>query len=300
MNRRALLTAAAAGVLLAGCGRTRPPRVRLADGEVGGFYHAFTTLLAQAAAEAGTVAIEPVSTAGSSTNLAMLDTGAVDAALTLADSVDGHSDRLLALGRVYENYLQLAVRRTGPITRIADLRGARISLGAAGSGAARSGDRLLRAADLDPATDVTVVHLPLPDAVAAITDGAVDALLWAGGVPTAALDIPRLLRLIDLGELAAPMRARFGYLYDRVLIPADVYPATPAVHTIGIANLLVTTAALPDPTAAALTELLLTRADHLIPTEAAGTQFLDQRALIGTDGLSLHPAAARVYRHHHG
>ncbi|MCM6772443.1 response regulator [Nocardia sp. CDC159] len=45
---------------------------------------------------------------------------------------------------------------------------------------------------------------------------------------------------------------------------------------------------------------LLTRADRLVPDVAAGTQFLDMRSLIGTDGIPLHTGAAAVYRRYHG
>ncbi|WP_280263667.1 TAXI family TRAP transporter solute-binding subunit [Nocardia wallacei] len=305
MNRRRFLCTTgtlATAALAAGCGEGGPPTVRLAAGEVGGFYHAFATQLAATAADAGTVHIEPVTTSGSFANLAMLDRGDADAALALADSIeaDPGTDRLFALGRVYENYIQLVVRASSALRTASDLRGHRVSLGAPGSGATFTGERLLRAAGLDPDIDVRVTHLPLRGAVTTLTDGVIDALLWAGGVPTPSFDIPRTLRLIDLGDLAQPMRDRFGYLYDRVVIPADAYPGTPAVRTIGVANLLVTTRTLPDDAAAALTELLITRADRLVPSEAAGTQFLDARSLIGTDGVALHPGAATVYRRHHG
>jgi uncharacterized protein len=303
MNRRRFLcaTGVLAATALTGCGGTTPV-VRLAAGEVGGFYHAFATLLAATAAEAGTLRVEPVATNGSFANLAMLGRGEADAALALADSIESGADpgHLYALGRVYENYIQLAVRNSSTLRTVTDLRGARISLGAPGSGAAFTGERLLRAAGLDPATDIDVTHLALQDAVTHLAGGAIDALVWAGGVPTPLLDIPHTLRLIDLGELAQPMRNSFGYLYDRVVIPADAYPGAPATRTIGVANLLVTTRNLSTESAAALTELLISHADHLTPTEAAGTQFLDVRSLIGTDGLSLHPGAASVYRRQHG
>lgn len=304
MNRRGFLcaTGTLTAAALTGCGGDPAPTVRVAAGEVGGFYHAFAELLARAAATTGTVRIEPVTTTGSFANLAMLDRGEVDAALALADSIDADPDRerLLALGRVYENYLQFVVRDTGRIRTTADLRGARISLGAPGSGATFTGDRLLRAAGLEPGRDVEITHLALRDAVTSLDDGFIDALLWAGGVPTPALDVPHALRLLDLGDLAQPMRDRFGYLYDRVAIPADAYPGAAAVRTIGVANLLVTTGSLPGQAAAALTELLITRPEDLVPAEAAGTQFLDVRSLIGTDGVPLHPGAVPVYRRHHG
>ncbi|MFE7796247.1 TAXI family TRAP transporter solute-binding subunit [Nocardia sp. NPDC057440] len=302
IQRRNFLALAAFGAVagISGCGTDAGDvNVRLASGEAGGLYHAFARLLAAVAEQAGDVRIEPVTTSGSQENLARLAAGEVDAALTLSDSV-GERDRVLALGRVYENYLQLAVRADSPIHRVADLRGARVNLGAAGSGAAVTGERLLWAAGLDPAVDVSIAHRPLRDAVAALDSEEIDALLWAGGVPTSALEVPRRMRLVDLGELAVPMRERFGYLYDRVEIPADAYPGGRAVHTVGVANLLLAAPSLPDEAAAAIVDLLVSYADALVPAEAAGTQFLDARSLIGTGSVPLHPGAAAVYRRRHG
>lgn len=142
MGRRGFLalTGMAAAAGLAGCGPSGGgPLVRLASGEVGGFYHAFAGLLSAAAAKTGDVRIERVTTSGSQENLAMLAHGEVDAALALSDSVGDTTDRVLALGRVYENYLQLVVRSDSRIGSVAELRGTRVNLGAAVPG---RGDRL--------------------------------------------------------------------------------------------------------------------------------------------------------------
>ncbi|NEW39080.1 TAXI family TRAP transporter solute-binding subunit [Nocardia cyriacigeorgica] len=300
-RRRALVLAALASASMFGCGTNDRTMVRLASGEDGGFYYAFAGLLAATAeSESDVIRIEPLETAGSQQNLRMLADGEVDTALALADSAGDDGGRVVALGRVYENYLQLAVRTEGPIHEVSELRGRRVNLGAEGSGAAVTGRRLLATAGLDPATDVTVEHRPLREAAQALTDGTIDALLWAGGVPTGALTVPDPMRLVDLGALAGPMRDRYGPVYDRVAIPADAYPGSPAVHTIGVANLLLAAATLPDEAAAAIVELLVWHADALVPAEAAGTQFLDGRFLIGTGTVPLHPGAAEVYRRWHG
>ncbi|WP_147135011.1 TAXI family TRAP transporter solute-binding subunit [Nocardia ninae] len=302
MGRRGFLAlTGVAAVGIAGCGPSAGgPVVRLASGEVGGFYYAFAGLLAAAAAQEGDVRIERVTTSGSQENLAMLARGQVDAALALSDSVGDTTDRVLALGRVYENYLQLVVRSDSVIGSVAQLRGARVNLGADGSGAALTGDRILRVAGLNPEGDVQVSHRPLRTAMAELAAGEVDALLWAGGVPTSVLEIPARMRLVDMGDLAVPMRERFGPVYDRVEIPADAYPGGVAVHTIGVANLLLAAASMPEDVAASIVELLVYQADSLVPTEAAGTQFLDGRSLIGTAPIPLHPGAADVYRRWHG
>ncbi|RBO88883.1 TAXI family TRAP transporter solute-binding subunit [Nocardia puris] len=301
IRRREFLALTAIGALsAAACGNRDPVVVRLASGEAGGFYHAFARLLADVAAATGAVRIEPLTTSGSQENLDLLGAGLADAALALADSARSAPGSAVALGRVYENYLQLAVRADGPIRAVDELRGARVNLGAAGSGAALTGERLLRAAGIDPARDITVEHRSLSDAAVALRAGSIDALLWAGGVPTGALEVPARMRLLDLGELAAPLRASYGPVYDRVAIPADAYPGAAAVHTVGVANLLLTTPALPDRAAAAIVDLLAGHPDDLVPAEAAGTQFLDVRSLIGTGPIPLHPGAAAAYRRRHG
>ncbi|MGK8485894.1 TAXI family TRAP transporter solute-binding subunit [Nocardia asiatica] len=300
IGRRGFLALAVAASLTGCAPSGRSATVRLASGEVGGFYHAFAGLLGLAAATSGDVRIERVTTSGSQDNLRLLAHGEVDAALALADSLPESSGPVSALGRVYENYLQLVVRADSPIGSVADLRETRVSLGAQGSGAALTGARILRVAGLDPAVDVAITHRPLAEAVAALTAGEADALLWAGGVPTARLAVPSRMRLVDLGELAAPMRERFGPVYDRVAIPADAYPGAVSVHTIGVANLLLAAQTMPDDVAASIVELLVWHADALVPTEAAGTQFLDGRSLISTGSIPLHPGAAAVYRRWHG
>lgn len=54
------------------------------------------------------------------------------------------------------------------------------------------------------------------------------------------------------------------------------------------------------PVAAALTDVLVRRATHLVPTSALGTQFLDARSLISTGSVPLHPGAVVAYRELHG
>jgi hypothetical protein len=241
-------------------------------------------------------------------NLELLRTGNADLALVLADTavIAQDGDRpfttpvpLRALGRVYENYMQLVVRQDGPVRGLADLAGRTVSLGAAGSGAAIFGDRLLGAAGVRPAIE----HLPLADAVSALAAGRIDALLWSGGVPTPALaelDSRLGILLLSLDSVTPKLRAAHGPVYESVLIPSGAYQHIREIHTIGVANLLVSTPELPDEVAGAVVSVLVTRAAQLVPQQAVGTQFLDARTLIGTLGVPLHPGAAERYRELHG
>jgi len=255
-------------------------------------YYAFAVLLSAAAAQGSRLRIEPITTAGSVENLRLLASGKADLALSLMDSVPADA-RMQSIGRVYENYLQLAVRTDSKINSLADLRGARINLGAQGSGAASTGARMLATAGLDQGLDVKVSHLRLLPAVEAVLNGSADALLWAGGVPTPALQDPGL-RLIDLSSALDPLRSEFGAVYDAVRIPGE------EIHTVGVANLLLAAPSLPRSTASSVVRLLVEHTAELVPAETLGTQFLDVRSLIGTGSVPLHPGAVDAYRHLHG
>jgi uncharacterized protein len=307
LSRRALLRGLLAAPLVAGCGSGTAGPLVLAAGEPGGFYVEFGELLAAALRAAG-LPVTVVGTGGSVQNIEQLGNGAAALGLALTDialAARGGEEPfdapvpLQAIGRVYENYMQLVVRAEDPATSTADLAGRPVSLGAVGSGAAVFGDRLLAAAGI--AADET--RRPLRDAVAALEAGSADALLWSGGVPTPAvaeLAARRPVRLLPLAEHLPQLRARHGTVYGPVTVPADAYGPAAPVPTVGVANLLVCSPDLPADTAAAVARTLVAAAPALVPESALGTQYLDQRSLIGTGDVPLHPGAAAAYRDLHG
>ncbi|MFC9897844.1 TAXI family TRAP transporter solute-binding subunit [Nocardia sp. NPDC127579] len=301
IGRRGFLVGAAASLLAAGCGPPDyTPRIRLGSGRSGGFFHEFAGLLAEAATAAKSIHIEPIETAGSQENLELLANGAIDVGLSLADSVATARTGALAIARLYETYIQLAVRADSPIRTLDDLRGQRIDLGTTGSGAAMIAERLLRVAGLDPASDLVTSNQQLSDGIRALRSGQVDAIVWGGGIPTPGVGVPTETRLIDIGDWVRPLQEQYGYDYDRVVIPANAYPGAPEVWTVGVPNLLLTASKLADAAVSAITALLLEQADSLISRQTLGFHFLDRRWLVGTGGVPLHPAAADYYRDNHG
>jgi uncharacterized protein len=83
-------------------------------------------------------------------------------------------------------------------------------------------------------------------------------------------------------------------------VPAGGYAGAPAVPTIGVANLLICADTLPDEAARQIVRTVVTDAPELLPDAALGTQYLDQRSLIGTEPVPLHAGAAAGYRDLHG
>ena len=308
----ATAVAAVAGSGAACSGGTRE-QLRLAAGEEGGFFWEFAQLTAAAAERADLgVTIVPLRTAGSVDNLAALGSGEAELALSLADAavtamdtaavsaIDAAAD-FTAIGKVYENYMQLAVRADSEIEDTSQLAGARISLGARGSGAELTAERILEVLGLGRPGDVARLHLSMTDAGHALREGSVDAVLWAGGVPTPSFaNLGIALRLLDLSAELELLRQRFGPRYESVLIPPGTYGSQTPVATIGLANLLLAGTTVTDNAAGALVEVLIDHASELVPEQATGSQFLDRQSLIVTAGVPLHPGAAAAYRRHHG
>lgn len=313
LSRRDLLGALALGLATAGCGTGDPTRMlSIAAGEPGGLYLEFAQLLAtEIESDSSGPRVIAVPTEGSQDNLRRLAEGSVDLALALTDSAREAASRasppapLRAIGRVYENYLQLVVLADSPVRAVADLAGRTVSAGAQGSGAELTARRMLTVAGLGDgaAAPVTVRHHTLNDAIAALENRRIDALFWSGGVPTpalAALAGRRGIRLLSMADTLPAMRAAHDSTYDAVIVPADAYGPASEVTTIGVANLLLCRPDADPAMAATVARVLVTHAARLVPEQALGTQYLDPRSLIVTDGIALHPGAISAYRRLHG
>lgn len=292
------LTAVAMGA----CATDPPMQLRLAAGEVGGFFWEFSGLLSDAAAGMSEVEVVPLTTSGSLDNLDALISGRAELAMTLIDAAYSHpSTDLAAVGCVYENYFQVAVRADSTILAASDLRGRRVSTGAPGSGATVLSHRILDAAGVSGPDAVREVQLSMKAAATALSDNEIDAVMWAGGLPTPAFAEPRSeIRLLELGSLVPNLRRAFGTAYEAVPVPANVYGSHPGVTTVGIPNLLLAHPDVPNRVVAALVSVLLDRSSALVPGQAIGSQFLDARSLVMTGGIPLHPGAEEEYRARHG
>ncbi|MER5811001.1 TAXI family TRAP transporter solute-binding subunit [Streptomyces sp. NPDC002033] len=300
---------------LTGCGAAAGPRrrLRLATGPEGGPYNAFGRALARAVGASDTgLEIVPVSTSASVDNLRELAGGSVELALAMADVAEdavlgrepfARPAAVTALARTYVNHTHLLVPADGPVRSVAGLAGRPVAVGAAGSGVQVVAGRVLRAAGLGPGPSaVRDRQLGLGASVAALREGAVDALFWSGGVPTAALteaarEVP--VRFLPLDGYVGPLREAFGPVYTAVTLPPPVYGLTEPVGTIGVGNFLLAGDGVPEDAVRALLAVVFDRWRDLLREVTAGVR-LEPRFAISTGSVPLHPGAARYYRSVYG
>ncbi|MCZ0732148.1 TAXI family TRAP transporter solute-binding subunit [Mycolicibacterium iranicum] len=304
MDRRSVLRGIAllsTAVAVSSCRNADKPAVRLAAGEQGGFFWEFSGLLAAAADRSGVSRLTPLQTGGSVENLEMLRSGDAELAMSLADIIPATADDFAAIGRVYENYFQIAVRDDSPIISVEQLAGRAVSVGAPGSGATMLSERVLATVELSDPQALRRVERPMRGAATELAEGRIDAAMWAGGLPTPAFaDLPVDIRLLDLTTVVDALRSRYGTAYEAVSVPAGVYGPHPGVTTVGVANLLLARRDVADPVVAGIVDLLLDDPASLVPAQAIGSQFLDAQSLIQTGSVQLHPGATDEYRRRHG
>lgn len=294
----------AAAAFLSGC-RQELRTYSLGTAEEKGFFYDFGQSLTAAVARADVgFRLDPRITGGSVQNLPDVIAGRLDLALALADVALTEKQHLRAVGRVYLNYLQLAVPADSSIQSVADLRGRTVSLGAS-SATTRAGGLLLTAGGLAE-SDISVRPVPITGVLEALASHEVDAALFAGGVPHPEIDTSSGrgpaggIRLIDLSKQLPRLQAKYGPVYQQVRLPVGLYGSKVEVGSIGIASLLLARADLSDDIVGRIVDVLIDRSAELVPSGTAGVQYLDTRALIYTSGVPLHPGAAAAYRRHHG
>lgn len=257
------------------------------------------------------VSINLQTSEGSQQNLARVAAGEADFTIATTDAVATYLrarkpgyERLRGCVRLYDDYIQLIVKRDSDIGSVADLRGRRVAVGQSGSGVKLVADRLMTAAGLDPVNDVTPLPVGIDTMPKLLEEGGIDAFFWSGGLPTTAVtDLADRfpIRLVPLEEsLIKRLQAAGGptRYYRSAVMPADAYRSAQqgqAVPTVAVANVLVTT----DRTDAAMTEAFtrtVIDSRDRIGREVHAAQLVDLRTAIYTDPLPLHEGAKRYYR----
>ncbi|MBB6566387.1 TAXI family TRAP transporter solute-binding subunit [Kribbella sandramycini] len=313
----AVVVALAAAVSLVACGGQQEPpasgsasggRLTIATGNTTGVYYqlggAYASVISEKMSGYRATASE---TGASVQNVQGLVGGNYDIAFSLgdtaADAVNGvnsfqSKQDVVALTRLYNNFTQVAVRTSANINSIADLKGKRVSTGSPNSGTEVIARRLLEAAGLDPAKDVTAQRLGLPESVDAMKSGSIDALVWSGGLPTGGItdlttSLGKGVKLLSITDLLPKMTEKYGSVYSEAPIPAATYKQPADVSTIVVPNVLLVRKDMKDELAEQLTKTLYENLDALVAVNAAA-KGIDKANAAKTDPVPLHPGAQKA------
>jgi TRAP transporter TAXI family solute receptor len=283
--------------------------LNIVTGGTGAVYIVYGAGLADILSKKLKVAASAQSTAASVANMQLIRDGKAELAFTLADTaydaVNGTGSfaseakvnaRTLAV--LYSNYMHVVTTDDPSIRTVADLRGKRVSVGAAGSGTETIANRLLEAYGLDPADDIQRERLGVADSAAALKDGKIDAFFWSGGLPTSqVLDLATStrIRFIDHADAISRMAEKYGPFYFPIKIPAGTYQNDADITVAGVANLLVVPANFDGELAKGILQTMFDSQSELAVIHAEAKNLKLESAVEGSP-LEYHPAAIDFYR----
>ena len=248
-------------------------------------------------------------TKASAENLNLLQAGRGELAFALGDAVsdawkgDAEAgfktklDKLRGLSATYNNYIQIVASADSGIKTLADLKGKRVSVGAAKSGTELNARAILKAAGLSYADLGKVEYLPFGESVELMKNRQLDATLQSAGLGVASIrDLATAVKIVVV-PVPADVVAKVGdAAYQAAVIPANTYTGQTAdVPTAAIPNFLVTHAGVSDELAYQMTKAMYENLDTLYAAHNAAKAIKRENAVKGMP-IPLHPGAEKYYR----
>lgn len=288
----------------------KPQFVNILTGGQSGVYYPMGVALSQLYAQKipGVKATAQV-TKASAENMNLLQAGRAELAWALADSVSdawqGNEeagftqklDKLRGLSATYNNYIQIVANADSGIKTLDDLKGKRISVGAARSGTELNARAILKAAGLSYDDFSKVEYLPFGESVELMKNRQLDVTLQSAGLGVSS--IRDLATAVDIIVIPIPEEVveKVGdEAYQPAVIPANTYTGqTEDLPTAAIPNFLVTHSGVSDDLAYEMTKTLYENLDSLQSAHNAAKAIKLENALNGMP-VPIHPGAERYYK----
>ena len=289
-------------VVLAGCGGSQSAEkkfLNIGTGGTAGTYYP----IGGAIAEILNNNIEGMNASAQSTgatvaNINMLKEGSIDMAIVQNDityyAVNGTEmfqdkkvTNLKGIASLYPETCQFVTLDSAGIKSVADLKGKRVAVGAAGSGAEANARQILAAYGITY-DDIDVQYLSFAEGASALKDGNVDAAFLTAGFPTASVqDIcsQNKIRLLPVdADKADALIAKYPF-YTKTVIPAGTYAGFDEdVPTISVMAMLVVNDKVDDQLGYDITKAIFSNLDRIAAAHSVGKMISKENA---EKGMSL-------------
>ena len=250
-------------------------------------------------------------TGGSVANLQLIGTGKPYIALTQADAAidavkgqdkfTGKPIPVRTLAVLYPNRMHVVSIEGAGVTKIADLKGKRVSTGSGGSATEVFAFRVIEAAGLDKDRDMRRERLGVAESANALKDRKIDAFFWVGGLPTAAVtdlaNSPGVkIKMIDHAELVPAMNKKYGNLYVKDAISKSVYNGMQKDNQQAtVMNILVAHQNMDDKTAYNIVKAIFEHREDLIRVHKEAENFKLENQKKDASPLPWHPGAVKYF-----
>ncbi|MBA4489345.1 TAXI family TRAP transporter solute-binding subunit [Paracoccus sp. S1E-3] len=310
MTIRNRLAAAALGLsaLAAPLGANAAEFINVLTGGTSGVYYpmgvALSKIYTQALPDAK---VQVQSTKASVENLNLLQQGKGEIGFSLGDSVkmaaEGNADagfpapldKLRGIAAIYPNYIQIVASADSGIKTLADLKGKSVSVGAPKSGTELNARAILEAAGMSYDDLGKVEYLPFAESVELMKNRQIDATLQSAGLGVASLKDLSTSIPITVVSVPAEVTEKLGAPYIAGEIPAGTYEGqAETVPTVAVINYLISSDAVSDDVAYAMTKSMFENLDEMKAAHAAANDIDVQKALLGMP-VPVHPGAQKYY-----
>ena len=235
------------------------------------------------------------STGASVANINMLKDGSIDMAIVQNDityyAVNGTEmfkdkavTNLRGIATLYPETCQFVTLDKSGIKSIADLKGKRVAVGAAGSGAEANARQILEAYGITY-NDIVAQYLSFAEGASALKDGNVDAAFLTAGFPTASVqDISsqNKIRLLPVDSAKADALIAKYPFYTKTVVPAGTYAGFDEdVSTVSVMAMLVCTDKVDDALGYDIAKALFTNLDRIQAAHSVGKLITKEGALNG-------------------
>lgn len=307
--------AAAAGLTAGGIGAARaqqPAFFRIGTGGTAGTYYPVGGMLANAISNPPGLILTAQASNGSVANINAITSGQAESGFSQADVAawaytgtglyEGKPkvEDLRLIANLYPESIHFVATKSSGVKSIADLKGKRVSLDEPGSGTLVDARIILKAFGISE-KDIKPEYLKPNQASDKIKDGSLDAFVFVGGYPTAAISELAatgsgiVLLPID-GAQAEAIRKEYPF-FATDNIPANTYKDVPAVTTVAVGAQWVTSAKQPEDLVYNITKALWSDKTRAVldAGHAKGKVIRKETALAGA-GIPVHPGAAKFYK----
>lgn len=295
-------------VAFAACGGGGTTTMTMGTGGTQGTYYAYGGILGNQIKTSTGITVNVVSTDGSKANILGIDTGNYQLATVQSDVMayaaegsrtfeqEGKIESFSVIGGLYAEAVQL-ITMDPEIKSVADLKGKKVSIGAAGSGVYFNAVDVLAAAGLTE-DDIKPQYQSFGDSADALKDGKIDAAFIVAGAPTPAIQelctsAEAYLVPID-GEVAEKLMETSPY-YTVYEVPAETYKGqTEAVKTVTVKATLIVSAAASEEDVYNITKAIFDNAEAITAAHAKGEELSLENA---TSGMTapFHAGAAKYF-----
>ncbi len=285
--------------------------IKIGGGPTGGTFNQFTNAMAVYVPKVNSnIQASSVGSGGSVENLKRVHNGESDFGLSYAvDSDLGFQGKLpqdpvkynkiRAMGYLYGAPAQLVVRVDSGFKKASDLKGKRVALGNAGSGAAASAERFFR--HIGMWDNFKPTFMGYSAAASAFQDGKIDAFWVLVGYPNRSIieaAVQVKIALIDVGIEAEETGFYKAYAYSPAVIPAGTYGKDmPATKSFQDSCILTTNIDQPEELVYAIMKTLWSEAgmQAMVTAKKTFKEMNMENAFSGAS-VPLHPGAVKFWK----